>query len=88
MIRCGWVQVATHTQQLSHTATIATKKTVVEVHTLLSSHGGTAVMVAYDRDDPKAMKFKILVDNEALGYCMPIDWQAVLVVMRSNRLTR
>jgi hypothetical protein len=44
--------VATHTQPLSPTATIATKKTVAEVQTLLSSHGATAVMVEYDQAIP------------------------------------
>jgi hypothetical protein len=68
MIRCCWAQVATHTQQRSHTATIATKKTVAEVQQLLSSHGATAVMGDYDLGDPVAMKFKIRVDGEELGY--------------------
>jgi hypothetical protein len=68
MIRCCWVQMATHTQQLSHTATIATKKTVAEVQKLLSGHGATAVMVEYAPGDPVAMKFKIVVDREELGY--------------------
>ena len=74
--------MATHTQQLSPPATIATKKTVAEVQTLLSSHGATAVMVEYDQGDPVAMKFKIMVDGEALGYRLPVNWQAVLAVMR------
>jgi hypothetical protein len=80
--------VAPHTQQLSHTATIATKKTIAEVQQLLSSHGATAVMVAYERGEPVAMKFKIVVNDEELGYRMPIDWEADLWVMRHDRLAR
>jgi hypothetical protein len=86
MIRCRWVQVATHTQQLSYTATIATKKTVAEVQQLLSSHGATAVMVEDDQGDPVAMKLKIIVDNEPLGYRLLVNWQEVLAVMRRDAL--
>jgi hypothetical protein len=86
MIRCRWVQVATHTQQFSHAATIATKTTVGQVQQLLSNHGSTAVMVEYDKGDPVAMKFKIMVDGEALGYRLPVHWQAVLAVMRRDGL--
>jgi hypothetical protein len=78
--------VATHTQQFSHAATIATKKTVAEVQKLLSGHGATAVMVEYDQGDPVAMKFKIVVDGEALGYRLPVNWQAVLAVMHRGGL--
>jgi hypothetical protein len=56
------------------------------MHTLLSSHGATAVMVEYDQGDPVAMKFKIMVDGEALGYRLPVNWQTVLAVMRSGGL--
>jgi hypothetical protein len=86
MIRCCWVQGATHTQPLSHTATIATKKTVAEVQTLLANYGATAVMVEYDKGDAVAMKFQIVVDGEALGYRLPVNWQTVLAVMRRDGL--
>lgn len=85
MIRCCWVQVATHTQPLSHTAT---KKTVAEVQTLLSGQGATAVMVAYNKGDSVALKFKIVIDGNEPGYGMPVDWRAVLQVMRHDRLAR
>jgi hypothetical protein len=62
-------------QQLSST-TIGAENIVAGLHTLPSSHGATAVMVEYDQGDPVAMKFKILVDNEALGYRLPVSWQA------------
>jgi hypothetical protein len=45
-------------------------------------------MVEYDQGDPVAMKFNIMVDGEALGYRMLIDWEAVLRVMRHDRLAR
>jgi hypothetical protein len=56
------------------------------VQKLLSGHGASAVMVEYDRGDPVAMKFQIIVDNEPLGYHLPVYWQAVLAVMRRDRL--
>ena len=62
----------THTQQFSHTATIATKKTVADVQQLLFSHSATAVTVEYAQGNPVAMKFKIVVDGEELGYRMPM----------------
>jgi hypothetical protein len=74
-------------QQFSST-TIVAKKTVAEVQTLLSSHGATAVMVAYDRGDPVAMKFTIVIDDEELGSRMPIDWEAMRREMWHDRLTR
>jgi hypothetical protein len=76
--------VATHTQQLSHTATIATKKTVAKVQQLLSGHGATAVTVEYAQGEAVAMKFTIVVDDEELGYRLPIDWQAALSFMRHD----
>jgi hypothetical protein len=68
--------------------TIGAENIVAGMHTLLSNHGATAVMVAYDRSDPVAMKFKIVVDGEELGYHMPIDWEAMLREMRHDRLAR
>jgi hypothetical protein len=62
------------------------EKTVAQVQQLLSSHGASAVMVEYDQGDPVAMKFKLLVDGEALGYRLPVNWQAVLAVMRGDGL--
>jgi hypothetical protein len=78
-------QLAEHTLQL-RSPWIAVDKTVAEVQKLLSSHGATAVMVEYAQGDPVAMKFKIMVDGEALGYCLPVNWQAVLAVMRRDGL--
>jgi hypothetical protein len=62
------------------------KKTVAQVQQLLSGHEVTAVMVEYDKGDPVAMKFQIIVDNEPLGYRLPVNWQAVLGVIRHDRL--
>jgi hypothetical protein len=73
--------VAPHTQQLSHTATIATKKTIAEVQQLLSSHGTTAAMVEIAKGGAVAMKFTIVVDGKELGSRMPVNWQAVRQVM-------
>jgi hypothetical protein len=64
-------------QQFSST-TIVAKKTVTEVQKLLSSHGATTVMAEYDQGDPVIMKFKILVDEEELGYHMTVDREAML----------
>jgi len=72
-------------QQLSSTSIVA-MKTVAEVQQLLSGHGATAVMDEYDKGDPVAMKFQIIVDNEPLGYRLPVNWQAVLAVMRRDGL--
>jgi hypothetical protein len=77
--------VATHTQPLSST-TIGAENMVAGMHTLLSSHGATAVMVEYEKGEAVAMKFKIMVDGEALGYRLPVNWQAVLAVMRRDGL--
>jgi hypothetical protein len=78
-------QLAEHTLQL-RSPWIAVDTTVADVQKPLSGHGATAVMVEYDRGDPVAMKLKIMVDGEALGYRMPVNWQAVLAVMRRDGL--
>jgi hypothetical protein len=85
--RSCWDQGDAQTQQFSST-TIVAKKAVIEVQKLLSSRGATAVMVDYDLGDPVAMKFKIRVDGEELGYRVPVNWQAVLGVMPHDRLAR
>ena len=43
-------------------------------------------MVEYDQGNPVAMKFKIMVNGKALGYRLPVNWQAVLAVMRRDGL--
>jgi hypothetical protein len=75
-------------QQPRRSISIAVDNTVAEIQKLLSGHGATAVMVEYGQGDPVAMKFKIVVDGEGLGYRMPIDWEAVLRVMRQDRVAR
>jgi hypothetical protein len=75
-------------QQRSHTATIATKKTVAEVQQLLSRHGATAAMVEYAMGDAVAMKFKNLVEGDTLGYRMLIDGKAVVQGMRPHSVAR
>ena len=43
-------------------------------------------MVEYDRGDPVAIQFKMMVNSEPLGYRLPVNWQAVLAVMRRDGL--
>jgi hypothetical protein len=62
------------------------EKTVAQVQQLLSSHGASTVMVEYDRGDPVAIQFKMMVNSEALGYRLPVSWQAVLAVMHRDGL--
>jgi hypothetical protein len=73
-------QLAEHTLQL-RSPWIAVDTTVADVQKLVSGHGAPAVMVEYGQGDPVAMKFKIMVDGEALGYRLPVNWQAVHQVM-------
>jgi hypothetical protein len=54
----------------------------------VAGQGATAVMVAYNKGERVALKFKIVIDGNEPGYGMPVDWRAVLQVMRHDRLAR
>jgi hypothetical protein len=68
---------------LNYTTKIDPDKTAQEIARCLSSHGASAVLTEYDKDEQyvSAISFKITVDEQSVGFRLPCDWKPVQAIM-------
>lgn len=70
---------------LNYTTGIEAEKSIAEIQKCLAQHGANAILAEYDDEGQVvALSFKILIDDNTLGFRLPSDWRPVLTILEKN----
>lgn len=72
---------------LNYTTGIDPDKTASEIARCLSMHGAKAVLTEYDEEEGyvTALSFKIMLNDQDMGFRLPCDWKPVLTILENDR---
>lgn len=72
---------------LNYTTKIDPDKTAAEIAKELSSHGASAVMTEYDKQDGfvTALSFKIKINEQEMAFRLPTDWHPVYEILIAGK---
>ncbi len=70
---------------LNYTTKVSVDRSAAEIMRILSSHGASAIMVENDNTGTiVGMSFKIMIDGAPAGFKLPIKWQEVLQIIKTD----
>ena len=69
---------------IKYTTSIDAKKTLGEIQGILVSHGATAILTEYDGGNPSALCFKLGTSRGELGFRLPINARAILIILERD----
>lgn len=73
---------------LNYTTNISAEKTISEIQKILAKSGANAILTEYDDQGAiVALSFKVLVNNQPLGFRLPTSWQSVYAVLERQHRT-
>jgi len=73
---------------LNYTTTISAQKTVGEIQGILAGHGAMAILMNYVDGEVESLSFKVMTVHGEVAIRLPVDPDAVLLVMQRGRVPR
>lgn len=70
---------------LNYTTTIAAQKTAGEIQGILAGHGAKAILMNYADGEVESLSFKVMTIHGEVAIRLPVDPDAVLLVMQRGR---
>lgn len=71
---------------LNYTTKVSADKTIGEIQRALAKAGASAILTEYDNNGYIiALSFKIMLNEQEIGFRLPSDWRPVLQILEKDR---
>jgi len=74
----------------NYTTTVPANRSIEEIQTSLVQHGATGVLYEYEQGTGRisALKFRLIVNNQEVGFSLPVSWRLFQAVLESQGVSR
>lgn len=74
----------------NYTTKVPANRSIEEIQTMLVRHGATGVLYEYEKGTGRieALKFKLPVNNNDVGFSLPVNWRLFQAVLKDQRVRR
>ena len=74
----------------NYTTSVPANRSIEEIQSALVKHGATGVMYEYEQGTGRiqALKFKLPVNSQDVGFSLPVEWRRFQAVLKEQRVSR
>lgn len=74
----------------NYTTIVPADRSIQEIQASLVKHGATGVLYEYEKDTGRisALKFKLEVKGNSIGFSLPVNWRLFQAVLKQDRIKR
>jgi len=69
---------------LNYTTQIKAEKSIMEIQQVLVKHGASKIVIDYEGQNPKAVTFCLVMNNNLIAYSLPANYSGVLKAMKKD----